>query len=177
MRYLLLLLFISFNVFSLEVIRPDYFSGDIKLTFVRAVYDSYETIRFTEKNGREMQLVCAKNRAYGSSPEAFLEFRNFYGANYTRFKFDSDELCRELVAYVANVSGVVNEEKPFKMILNRKDHRVASVTYPSIDPYSMTGELSDLLRKEPIKIKFNEKKTKKKKDQEHSDKFFVQPLE
>lgn len=146
----LAILSLSLLAGEFAVERPVY-KGKIKLAIVRAYPDSFETYRFTNHNGREMTLVCARNRAYDDNAKAFLEYRNFYNSKI-RFTLPSDQACKELGRFIERVHPAIDEDRPLLMELDKESVSIAKIVYPNIDPYTDRGELEDLLPKKKVRV-------------------------
>lgn len=147
---LFLFLAMSSNAFSLEVIKP-VFKEKIILRIVRAIPDSFETYSLTNHNGREMTLVCAKNRVYDNNPEALIEYRNYFNEIAGKFKIDSNVVCQEMGKFIEAAHHGIDQQKPFIITLNTKTMNVEKIVYPKIDAMSDTGDIKDLLPKKEIR--------------------------
>ena len=148
--YLPALLFVT-SVFALEVIRPQH-SEKILLKIVRAQPDSFETYTLTNHNGREMDLVCAKNRVHDNNPKAFIRYRNYYNEIAGDFTIDDDGVCKEMGKFIETSSYGIDEQRPFLILLSTKKMNVEKIKYPNIDPYADKGDVKDLLPKSPVYI-------------------------
>lgn len=157
MKFLLLSL-ITIKAFALEVIRHDFYQGDIELKIVQVQPYDFETMKLINENHREMRLVCAHNRAYDSNEHPFILFRNYYGVNFYRFSFPSQKLCQELYDYLMHTHLGIDEDDPLKITLSKKDFSVKRIIYPTVDPFAMDGDWKDFLPKDKVKIVPDEKK-------------------
>lgn len=147
-----LLILMSLKGHSLEVIRHDFYEGDLELKIVQVQPYDFETMKLINENNREMRLVCANNRAYDSNKEPFILFRNYYGVNFYRFSFPSEKLCQELYDYLMHTHLGIDEDDPLKITLSKKNFSVKRIIYPSVDPFAMDGDWRDFLPKDKVKI-------------------------
>lgn len=157
--YLASLLMIS-SAYALEVIRPIY-KNKIHLKVIRAEADSFSTYNLMNHNGREMLLVCSNNRVYDNNPLPIIKYRNFFGEEAGDFILESEEVCQEMGRLIEKASFGIDERRPFLITLSTKDQRVERIVYPSVDPYSDTGEIEDLLPKERVFIRSKAKPSAK----------------
>ncbi len=152
MKFILYILFlISFTSVShaLEVIKP-VFKTKIVLRIVRAIPDSFEAYSLTNANGREMMLVCAKNRVYDNNPKAMIEYRNFYNLIAGYFTIEENQVCKDMAKFIESAHYGVDQNKPFIITLDTQKMRVDKIVYPKIDPYADDGDEQDLLPKKDI---------------------------
>lgn len=140
----------SMKGFALEVIRPVY-KEKIVLKIVRAIPDGFETYALTNHNGREMTLVCAKNRFYENNPKAMIEYRNFYNERAGNFTIESDKICKEMGSFIEQAHHGIDETRPFLVTLSTKSMTVEKIVYPRIDPMSDSGDEKDLYPKKEIR--------------------------
>ena len=147
MFFLFFLVF--FEAQALEVIKYES-KLRIELKIVRAEPDSFETYTLLNHNGREMVLVCAKNRVYEDNKKAFLEYKNYYQEVVAHFTLESNEVCLDMGKYIENVHSAISAEQPFLISLNTKNLKVEKIVYPQIDLFADEGKQADLL---PVKIK------------------------
>lgn len=160
----ILVFLITFKVMALEVIRHDFFQGDIELRIVQVQPYDFETMKLINENKREMRLVCAHNRAYDSNEQPFILFRNYYGVNFYRFIFPSQKLCQELYDYLMHTHLGIDEDDPLRITLSKKDFSVKRIIYPTVDPFAMDGDWKDFLPKDKVKITPNHEKDELKID-------------
>lgn len=132
------------------------FEASIKIRFVRAAPDSFETYRLVNDRGLVMQLVCARNRAYDDNKLPFLEYRNFYG-EVARFEFSSDKACKALGRFIELAHAGIDEDEPLLMELQREEAVVTKISYPNLDPFATDGELEDLLPRKKVKVLYDKK--------------------
>lgn len=151
MKFLVLIL-LNMKSYALEVIRHDFYQGDIELRIVQVQPYDFETMKLINENHREMRLVCAYNRAYDSNDQPFILFRNYYGVNFYRFTFPSQKLCQELYDYLMHTHLGIDEEDPLRITLSKKDFSVKRIVYPSVDPFAMDGDWKDFLPKDKVKV-------------------------
>lgn len=145
------LLLVSFQAHSnLEVIKP-VFKEKIVLKIVRAIPDSFETYSMTNYNGREMMLVCAKNRVYDNNPKAMIEYRNFYNEIAGNFTIESNEVCKDIAKFIERAHYGIDEQRPFIFTLNTKTMSVEKIVYPHIDPMNDNGDVKDLFPKKEVR--------------------------
>lgn len=157
MMKLIIFLGLISKVFALEVIRPEY-KDKIYLRIIRAEPDSFETYTLLNHNGREMTLVCGKNKVYDNNPKAMIRYRNFFGEEVGDFQIDSEKECREMGKFIESAQFGIDEKRPFLITLSTKVHKVEKIEYPNIDPYSDDGNISDLLPKKRVFIRSQEVK-------------------
>jgi len=162
MKYLSLFL-ISFNVFGLEVIKPDYSHKKITLNIVRAYPDSWETYTLVHNNSREMLLVCAKNRIYDDNPLPYIQYRNFYNVKAAKFILPSDKVCKEMGRFIEQAHMAIDENNGFKIILSRQTMEVEQIFYPRLDPLADDGKMEDLFPKGSVILTHEGDKVKIKK--------------
>lgn len=159
--YLLILLTLSlttFSAFALEVVKPEYHKT-IELKIVRAEPESFETYSLINHNGREMTLICAKNKVYDENPKAMIEYRNYYNVIVGYFTIEDNEVCKDMGRFIEAASSGISDSKPYLISLNTKTQKVDKIFYPKIDIYDDEGTFEDLLPKAPVFIKNkNEKK-------------------
>jgi hypothetical protein len=139
----------SLNAYAIETIKYE-FSEKLVLKIVRVTPDGFETYSLANHNGREMTLVCAKNRVYEFNSKAFIEYRNFYNEIAGRFIIDSNEVCKEMAQFIEQAHAAVDEERPFIITLNKKSKMVEKIVYPKVDPLADKGRTSDLFLKKEI---------------------------
>jgi hypothetical protein len=156
--YILLLLTV-FSAHALEVVKPE-FNKTIELKIVRAEPDSFETYTLTNHNGREMVLICAKNKVYDENPKAMIEYRNYYNIVVGYFTIEDDKVCKDMGRFIEATSSGISESKPFVINLNTKTQKVDKIVYPKIDIYDDEGTFEDLLPKAPVFIKEKKKEPK-----------------
>lgn len=140
----------SNGVFGLEVIRP-VFKEKIVLRIVRAIPDSFEAYSLVNHNGREMTLVCAKNRVYDNNPKALIEYRNFYNEKAGNFTIESNQVCKDMALFIERAHYGIDEQRPFIITLNTYKMEVEKIVYPKIDPMSDSGDEKDLYPKKEIR--------------------------
>ncbi len=140
----------SASAFGLEVIKPVY-KEKIILRIVRAIPDSFEAYSLTNHNGREMMLVCAKNRVYDNNPKAMIEYRNFYNERAGNFTIESDVICKDMGRFIEQAHYGIDEQRPFIIHLDTTKMSVEKIVYPRIDPMSDSGDEKDLYPKKEIR--------------------------
>jgi len=143
------LFLVSFQSFALEIIKHE-FKDEIQLKIVRVVPDSFESYSLHNQNGREMTLVCAKNKFFENNLHAFIEYRNFYNEIAGRFTIESNAICKDMAKFIESAHSAVDEWKPFLIKLSKKEMKVTKIVYPKIDPLSDTGDIKDLLPKKKV---------------------------
>lgn len=148
----LLILLSAINAFALEVIKPE-FNKSIELKIVRAEPESFETYSLMNHNGREMILICAKNRVYDDNPKAMIEYRNYYNVIVGYFTIEDDKVCKDMGRFIEATESGISESKPFLISLNPKTHKVDKIVYPKINVYDDEGTFEDLLPKAPVFMK------------------------
>ena len=156
MNLSLLLLLITFNAFALEVIRPEIHSI-IELKIVRAEPDSFETYALTNHNGREMVLICAKNRVYDHNAKAMIEYRNYYNVIVGYFTIEDNSVCKDMGRFIEAASSGIDETRPFLIRLNTRNSKVEKIVYPKINIYADEGKIEDLLPKNTVPVKAEDK--------------------
>lgn len=144
-----ILLVLSTNANALEVIKREY-KEKIILKIVRVTPDGFETYSLANHNGREMTLVCAKNRFYENNKKAFIEYRNFYNEPAGQFVIESNEVCKDMAKFIERAHAAVDEERPFIITLNKKTQLVEKIVFPDVDPLSDKGNVKDLFLKKEI---------------------------
>lgn len=147
---LLSVFFVSLSLHALEVVKP-VFKKDIVLKIVRAIPDGFETYSLTNDNGREMTLVCAKNKFYGNNSQAFIEYRNFYNLNAGNFIIDHNSVCKDMGKFIEATHFGIDEQRPFIISLSTKLMKVQKIVYPRIDPHADSGDERDLYPKKEIR--------------------------
>ena len=152
----LLILMQMFTAYALEVVKPE-FNKIIELKIVKAEPESFETYALTNHNGREMTLICAKNRIYDENPKAMIEYRNYYNVVVGYFTIEENEVCKDMARFIEASSSGISEAKPFLISLNPKSQKVDKIVYPKINIYDDEGTFEDLLPKRPVFIKEKEK--------------------
>nr|BDT27807.1 hypothetical protein BHI3_12730 [Bacteriovorax sp. HI3] len=150
-----LLVFLALGLFAekahaLEVIKPVY-KEKIVLKIVRAIPDSFEAYSLTNHNGREMMLVCAKNRVYDNNPQAMIEYRNFYNEKAGNFVIESNVICKDMARFIEQAHYGIDEQRPFLITLNTRKMSVEKIVYPRIDPMSDSGDEKDLYPKKEVR--------------------------
>lgn len=148
--FMLLVVLGSASAHSLEVVKP-VFKEKIVLKIVRAIPDSFEAYSMTNHNGREMMLVCAKNRVYDNNPKAFIEYRNFYNERAGNFSIESNVICKDMARFIEQAHYGIDEQRPFVITLDTKKMTVEKIVYPRIDPMSDSGDEKDLYPKKEIR--------------------------
>lgn len=151
MRALLLGLLVSSSCFGLEIIRP-VIDRRIQLRIVRAEPDSFGTYLLLNQNGREMLLVCARNRVYDDNPKAFIEYRNYYNEIAGNFTLADNEACLEMGKFLEQTSAGISEQNPFVIDLSTSNMMVDRITYPKLDPFADRGTHLDLLPRVPVYV-------------------------
>lgn len=144
------LMMASVRAFALEVVKPVY-KEKIVLKIVRAIPDSFETYALTNHNGREMVLVCAKNRFYENNPKAMIEYRNFYNEKAGNFIIESDAVCKDMAKFIEQAHYGIDEQRPFIINLSTSKMQVEKIVYPRIDPMSDSGDEKDLYPKKEVR--------------------------
>lgn len=135
-----LLVFSLMNIsFALEVVKFEP-RKRIELKIVRADPESFETYSLINSNGREMTLVCARNRVYDENSKAFIEYRNFYNEVAGNFTLEDNKACLDLGKYIENVHSAISEEHPFLITLETSSLSVKKIVYPKVDPFADKGE-------------------------------------
>lgn len=150
LKFIIGLILIS-QAFALEVVRPE-FEDKLHLRIIRAEPDSFETYSLMNHNGREMTLICARNKVYDNNPMPMIRYRNYLGEEVGDFQIGSEQVCRELGKFIESSSFGIDEKRPLLMTLSKKKLSVDRIEYPNIDPYSDDGVISDLLPKKRIFI-------------------------
>ncbi len=135
---------------ALEVIKP-VTKEKIILKIVRAIPDSFEAYSLTNHNGREMMLVCAKNRVYDNNPQAMIEYRNFYNEKAGNFIIESNVICKDMARFIEQAHYGIDEQRPFLITLNTHKMSVEKIVYPRIDPMSDSGDEKDLYPKKEVR--------------------------
>ena len=147
-----MLLFIFLLIFSThaqEVVKP-HFERKIELKIVRAEPDSFETSTLLNHNGREMTLICAKNRVYDHNPKAMIRYRNFFGEEVGDFTMEDNKVCTDMSRFIESSRSGIGPDHPFLITLNPNTQKIERITYPNIDPYLDKGDLTDLFHKDGI---------------------------
>jgi hypothetical protein len=155
MKLLVLLSLISMTqikVHALEVVKPEH-NKSIELKIVRAEPESFETYSLMNHNGREMILICAKNRVYDDNAKAMIEYRNYYNVIVGYFTIEDDNVCKDMGRFIEAASSGISESKPFLISLNPKTQKVDKIVYPKINIYDDEGTYEDLLPKAPVFVK------------------------
>lgn len=134
---------------AIEVVKRE-FKEKITLRIVRAKPDGFESYSMTNANGREMTLVCAKNRFFENNRQAFIEYRNFWNEPAGKFTIESNEICKDMAAFIEQAHSAVDEDRPFLITLNRKLKMVVKIVYPNVDPLADRGNINDLYLKKEI---------------------------
>lgn len=134
---------------AIKVIKPE-FSEKLVLKIVRVIPDGMETYSLSNYNGREMTLVCAKNRFYENNPLAFIEYRNFYNEPAGKFIIESNQICKDMASFIEQAHAAVDERRPFVITLNKKEMAVEKIVYPKVDPLADKGDINDLYLKKNI---------------------------
>lgn len=134
---------------AIQVIKPE-FKEKMVLKIVRVIPDGMETYSLSNYNGREMTLVCAKNRFYENNKHAFIEYRNFYNEPAGKFIIESNEICKDMANFIEQAHAAVDERRPFVITLNRKEMMVEKIVYPKVDPLADKGDINDLYLKKNI---------------------------
>lgn len=137
---------------ALEVIKPQY-ETIISLKIIRAEPDSFETYALTNHNGREMVLICAKNRVYDENKKAMIEYRNYYNVIVGYFTLENNQACKDMGRFIEASSAGISEEKPFVINLNTKTMKVDTIRYPQINIFVDEGKIEDLLPKRMVREK------------------------
>lgn len=146
-RVLILSVFlVSSSLHALEVIKP-VFKKELILKIVRAIPDGFETYSLTNQNGREMTLVCAKNKFYENNPQAYIEYKNFYNLNAGNFIIDSNTVCKDMGKFIEAAHYGIDEQRPFIISLNTASMKVEKIVYPRINPLDDKGDEKDLYPK------------------------------
>lgn len=140
----LFLVFSFLPAFALTVVKYES-KKIIELKIVRAEPDSFGTYSLINHNGREMTLVCAKNRVYDDNPRAFVEYRNFYQEIVARFEISENKVCEEMGRYIESVHSAISWEKPFLITLHTNTLKVEKIIYPQVDPFADEGKIDELL--------------------------------
>ncbi len=141
------LICLNLNVlWAQQVIRPE-LPKKIILKLVRAIPDGFETYSLTNHNGREMVLVCAKNRVYDNNADAFLEYRNFYNEIAGHFKIEKNEVCKDMAKFIEQAHYGIDDNRPFILTLNVEKMIVEKIVYPMINPLADKGDINDLFPK------------------------------
>lgn len=143
------LLLTSINVQAIEVVKHE-FKEKLFLTIVRVIPDGFEEYSLSNHNGREVTLVCAKNRFHDNNPKAFIEYRNFLNEPAGQFIIESNEVCKDLAKFIEQAHAAVDEERPFLITLNKRTKLVEKIVYPNVDPLSDKGNINDLYLKKNI---------------------------
>ena len=155
--FLLFSIIYSANSYSdITIIKPD-FQSEIHLNIIRAYPDSFETYTLIHNNSREMTLVCAHNSIYRFNKKAMIEFRNFYNEIAGYFTVDDNKACLDMARFIEGNHMGITEDNPFRLVLDRHKMSVTKIQYPNLDPFSLGGNIIDLLPKKEIKIKVKEK--------------------
>jgi hypothetical protein len=144
-----LLLLTSINAKAIEVVKHE-FSEKLILKIVRVIPDGFEEYSLSNHNGREMTLVCAKNRFHDNNPRAFIEYRNFLNEPAGQFIIESNKICLDMAKFIEQVHAAVDEQRPFIITLNKKTKLVEKIIYPNVDPLSDKGNINDLYLKKDI---------------------------
>lgn len=147
-----LLMLASLSAFAMEVVKPEY-NKTIELKIVRAEPESFETYSLMNHNGREMILICAKNKVYDENPKAMIEYRNYYNVVVGYFTLEDNEVCKDMGRFIEGGSFGISESKPFLITLNPKTQKVDKIVYPKINIYDDEGTFEDLLPKAPVHVK------------------------
>lgn len=143
------LLPLTYTQAAIQVIKPE-FKEKMVLKIVRVIPDGMETYSLSNYNGREMTLVCAKNRFYENNKQAFIEYRNFYNEPAGKFIIESNEICKDMANFIEQAHAAVDERRPFVITLNRKEMMVEKIVYPKVDPLADKGDINDLYLKKNI---------------------------
>lgn len=158
----MVLVFILFSILSYaqtEVYKHE-FPSKMRINFIRAQVDEMSTYKLTSTNGRDMFLVCSKNRFYDNNELPFLEYRNFYNQKVARFDISDNRICLDLGRFIEAVDMGINEKKYFSFDINTQELTVDKIIYPAINPFLETGSIDGLLPKKPVKVKYTTEKTK-----------------
>ena len=139
----------SFSSHGLEVVKRE-FKEKLILKIIRVMPDSFEEYSLSNHNGREMTLVCAKNRVHDNNPKAFIEYRNFYNEPAGKFIIESNEVCIDMANFIEQAHAAVDEERPFIITLNKRTKTVEKIVYPNVDPLADRGRINDLYLKKNI---------------------------
>lgn len=134
---------------AILVIKPE-FKQKMQLKIVRVIPDGMETYSLSNSNGREMTLVCAKNRFYENNAQAFIEYRNFYNESAGKFIIESNEICKDMAKFIEQAHSAVDENRPFLITLNRSTMSVEKIVYPRVDPLADKGDINDLYLKKDV---------------------------
>ena len=134
---------------AIQVIKPE-FKQKMLLRIVRVIPDGMETYSLSNSNGREMTLVCAKNRFYENNAQAFIEYRNFYNESAGKFIIESNEICQDMAKFIEQAHSAVDENRPFLITLNRTTSSVEKIVYPRVDPLADKGDINDLYLKKDV---------------------------
>lgn len=143
------LLLVSINTEAIEVVKRE-FSEKLILKIVRVTPDGFEEYSLSNHNGREMTLVCAKNRFHDNNPKAFIEYRNFLNEPAGEFVIENNEICKDMAKFIEQAHAAVDEERPFIITLNKRTKLVEKIVYPNVDPLSDKGRVQDLYLKKDI---------------------------
>lgn len=139
----------SINAQAIEVVKHE-FKEKLILKIVRVTPDGFEEYSLSNHNGREMTLVCAKNRFHDNNPKAFIEYRNFLNEPAGQFTIESNEVCKDMAKFIEQAHAAVDEERPFIITLNKRTKLVEKIIYPNVDPLSDKGRINDLYLKKDI---------------------------
>ena len=139
----------SVNAHGIEVVKYE-FKEKIILKIVRVIPDSFEEYSLSNHNGREMTLVCAKNRVHDNNPKAFIEYRNYYNEPAGKFTIESNQVCLDMANFIEQAHSAVDEERPFIITLNRITKNVEKIIYPNVDPLADRGNVKDLYLKKNV---------------------------
>ena len=148
---IIMCLLFTFNSFAIEVVKYE-FKPKLILKIVRVVPDEFETYKLTNNNGRDMTMVCAKNRFYENNPHAYIEYRNFYNESAGKFIIENNEFCKDLATFIEQASAAVDEARPFVITLNKRTKLVDKIVYPKVDPLTDSGLISDLYLKPIVQV-------------------------
>jgi hypothetical protein len=144
-------LLLSTKLSAIEVVKF-VFKEKLHLKIVRVIPDGFETYSLSNYNGREMTLVCAKNRYYENNPKAFIEYRNFYNEPAGKFVIESNAIYKDMASFIEKAHSTVDERRPFLITLNKKTQLVEKIVYPKVDPYADRGNVKDLYLKKEVLI-------------------------
>lgn len=140
------LVFVSTTLHAIEVVKP-VFKKELILKIVRAIPDGFETYSLTNQNGREMTLICAKNKFYENNSQAYIEYKNFYNLNAGNFIIDNNSVCKDMGKFIEAAHYGIDEQRPFIISLNTASMKVEKIVYPRINPLDDRGDEKDLYPK------------------------------
>jgi hypothetical protein len=163
----IILLTLSFNAYALEVTKFERPNDFINLKIIRVEVDSFDTYILTNQNLIEMDLVCANNVVYDYNPTAIIRYKNYYNLPVFDFIIENNIACKQMGKFIETTFMAVDEERPFLIRLNTKTGKVASISYPNIDPNTESGEIEDLLPKKRLFFKVKAKRKLKIKIQKN----------